>query len=259
MNPPSLSFNAAVPARHAASHQVARVLLGVATIASLLTLSWMSDSGAAPATASSLLAAALHDATSETSVHEVALTTQSSTTEQEDNDIGAKGGIQQFAVSNGALADVIALDAKKKLYIRGNTYALTNFFGLDLVDPASYANDWLLVTPKDPNYGAVALATTLASDFGLSLDFKGHLALGRVTTVDGQRARAISGTVPAQDGNPSYRATVYVSDGAKPLPVTLTATISGATYKATWTKWGEKLKVVAPKGAIAEPISTTVQ
>ena len=233
--------------------------MGAATIASLLTLSWATSTGAATTDASSLLAAALHDATSETSVHEVALTTQSSTTEQEDNDIGVNAGIQQFAVSNGALADVIALDAKKKLYIRGNTYALTNFFGLDLVDPSSYANDWLLVTPKDPNYGAVALATTLASDFDLSLDLKGHLAIGPVTTVDGQRARAISGTVPAQDGNPSYRATVYISDNSKPLPLTLSATISGATYKATWTKWGEKLKVVAPKGAIAEPISTTVQ
>lgn len=142
--------------------------MGAATIASLLTLSWATSTGAATTDASSLLAAALHDATSETSVHEVALTTQSSTTEQEDNDIGVNAGIQQFAVSNGALADVIALDAKKKLYIRGNTYALTNFFGLDLVDPSSYANDWLLVTPKDPNYGAVALATTLASDFDLS-------------------------------------------------------------------------------------------
>jgi hypothetical protein len=238
---------------------VARLLVAGATVGSLTTLVSGSGSSAATLSASSLLGAALHDALSETSVHEVALTTQSSTTEQEDNDIGTNGGIQQFAFSNGALADVIALDSQKKLYIRGNTYAITNFFGLDLVDPATYANEWLLVTPKDSNYGAVALATTIKSDFDVSIDLQGHLTLGPVTTKDGQRVRAITGTVPEQDGNSSYHATVYVSDSARPLPVSLSATISGATYKVTWSKWGERLKVKAPKGATAEPVTTSVQ
>jgi len=239
--------------------RVVTILVTFVTMGSLATLVATSSSSATTTSASTLLATALHDALGATSVHEVALTTQSSTTEQEDNDIGVQAGIQQFAFSNGALADVIALDAQKKLYIRGNTYAITNFFGLDLVDPATYANEWLLVTPKDSNYGAVALATTLKSDFDVSIDLKGHLVLGPLTTKDGQRVRAITGTIPAQDGNPSYHATVYVSVGARPLPVSLTATISGATYKVTWTKWNEKLKVSAPNGATAEPVTTSVQ
>jgi hypothetical protein len=225
----------------------------------MMTLTFVASTGAATVTASSLLASATRDAIAATSVHEVGVTTQSSTssTEQENNDVGTNGGIQQFAFSSGALADVIALDAKKKLYIRGNADALTNFFGLDLVDPNTYAGEWLLVTPKDPNYRAVALATTLRSDFDLSLDFKGHLTLGPATTVDGQRVRAISGTVPAQEGSPSYSATVYVTVGVRPFPVALHATVSGATYKETWSRWGEKLKLTAPKGAILEPITTS--
>jgi len=224
------------------------VLLGAATA---LPVSGVS------VTASSLLAAARHDAIAARSVHEVGLNEETTTTEKVENDIGVSAGEQRYRFSNGSSATVIALDSKGKAYIRGSAAALVDFFGLTISDPSSYANKWLLVTPSDPNYNSVAAATTLKSDFDLSLNLTGHLALGPVTSLLGASVRSIKGVVPAQEGTPSYTETVYISLKGKPLPLELIATVGGVSLKVTWSHWGESLKVAAPPSSIPEPVTAT--
>jgi hypothetical protein len=190
---------------------------------------------------------ALGNAVSAGWVHEVIHTTAQGKTLSMVNDIGHSDG-RQVVDANGAEATVIVIGSAA--YIQGDADAVENYFGLSNVDPEQVAGKWLSVSAADPNYSAVTASVTLRSDF--STFIAGPFTKGPVTTVDGQQAIPLFGHTSAQAGGPSLPTTLYVSTGAKVLPITFRASYQGMTETATWSAWGRAVQLAVPSHAIPE-------
>jgi hypothetical protein len=234
--------------------RTAHVALGTVVLFSeIAALSAGAD--ATTLSARALLDTALHHATSSHWVHESVQVKQKGVLVQEANDdIGATEGLQFVSTLGGGESEVIAFARLQTLYVRANTLGLTSIYALSTTDSTTYASEWMTVTPSDSEYGSIAYATTLASDFG-QVRFVGAISESGVTTYKGRRVRALKGTVPPLDGAPKFVGTLYVTAKGKPLPVTFVEHNARATVTVTWSAWGHHYVLHAPSGAVPFPTS----
>jgi hypothetical protein len=213
------------------------------------------SAGAATPSARSLLARALADAKASHWVHEtVNIEEKGLVVESSHNVIGVSGGEQTSIIANGGTSELIALDAKKALYVRANAVALTATYSMSATSAASFANDWLELTPSTSIYDSVAFATTLASDFS-QVRFTGRLHLGGVGTFKGRKVREIAGVVPAINGAPRFNGTLDVTATGRPLPVRFHEIRGATVIVVTWSDWGHGTTLTVPSGAVAYPTS----
>ncbi len=221
--------------------------------------------GASGQSASALLTRAIKDAEASGWVHEVVTHSNSGVLQVTMvDDIGTYEGRQVVTSQDGGTTALIALDQDHKMFIRGNDAGLVGWFGFTTSSALKYAEKWIELTPSDTttysSYSAVAASTTLASDFGPpSFALTGTLKLGAVTTLRGQRVRAISGTYPYLNGAPNAKVVLYVTTSGRLLPAEFRVTSGAASASDIWTKvwtnWGEKVNVNAPAGAVPMPKS----
>jgi hypothetical protein len=213
------------------------------------------DAGASGLSARALLKTALHNATSSHWVHESVQVKQKGVAVQDaEDDIGATEGLQFVSSLGGGESEVIAFDHSQTLYVRANALGLTSIYALSSTDATTFANEWMTVTPSDSEYGSIAYATTLASDFG-QVRFTGAISESGVITYKGRRVRALRGTVPPLDGAPKFVGTLYVTATGKLRPVTFVERNSKATVTVTWNAWGHHYVLHAPTSAVAFPTS----
>ena len=211
--------------------------------------------GAAGQSARALLRVALHHATSSHWVHESVQIKQKGVVVQEaSDDMGATEGLQFVSSLGGGESEVIAFDRLQTLYVRANALGLTSIYSLSSTDATTFAGEWMTVTPSDSEYGSIAYATTLASDFG-QVRFAGAISESGVITYKGRRVRALKGTVPPLDGAPKFAGTLYVTATKKPLPVAFVEVNAKATVTVSWSSWGHHYVLHAPSGAVAFPTS----
>ncbi len=231
-----------------------RLVVGGAVLLGALG-SLSGGAGASGSSARELLNKALHDATSSHWVHENVQVKQKGVVVQEANDdIGATQGLQFVSLVGGGESEVIAFDHLQTLYVRANASGLSSIYELSSTDAATYANEWLTVTPSDSEYGSIAYATTLASDFG-QVRFSGAISESGVMTYKGRRVRALRGTVPPLDGAPKFAGTLYVTATGKPLPVTFVEVNPKASVSVSWSSWGHHYVLHEPTGAVTLPTS----
>ena len=168
--------------------------------------------------------------------------------------LGATEGLQFVSSLGGGESEVIAFDRLQTLYVRANALGLTSIYSLSSTDATTFAGEWMTVTPSDSEYGSIAYATTLASDFG-QVRFAGAISESGVITYKGRRVRALKGTVPPLDGAPKFAGTLYVTATKKPLPVAFVEVNAKATVTVSWSSWGHHYVLHAPSGAVAFPTS----
>jgi hypothetical protein len=230
-----------------------RVTFGVAVL--LGGLVFTAGAGAASPSGRGLLAAALHNATSASWVHESVQVKQGSVVVQDSIDyIGAKEGQQLVSGLGGANSELIAFDQRQMLYVRANSEGLATLYELSSADAATYANEWLLLTPSDADYSSIAYATTLASDFG-QVRFTGAVSESGVITYAGRHVIALSGVVPPFDGAPKFDGTLYVTASGKVLPVTFVERDDRSSITVSWASWGHHYVLHTPANAVAFPTS----
>jgi hypothetical protein len=201
-------------------------------------------------TPSALLAQAISDAEQGGWVHEVVHGAGDGSTFSAANDIGAMDGrqvIHEDLPKADISAEVIVLG--QKAYIRGNTGAVSTYFGLTQNDPAQLANTWLSLVPSDPDFSTVSAAVTLRSDFS-EQKLSGPLTEGRTVTMHGQSCVPIFGRVPVGSGNATTTAAMYVTTGSKPLPVEFKAGTAALRSTTTWSRWGHPVTLRAPADAV---------
>jgi hypothetical protein len=232
----------------------AHVALGTSVLfAAIAVLSASAD--AATLSARALLDTALHHATSSHWVHESVQVKQKGVLVQEANDdIGATEGLQFVSTLGGGESEVIAFARLQTLYVRANALGLTSIYALSSADSTTYASQWMTVTPSDSEYGSIAYATTLASDFG-QVRFTGRVSESGVVTYKGRRVRELKGTVPPLDGAPKFVGTLYVTATGKTLPVAFVEHNARATVTVSWSAWGHHYVLHAPSGAVPFPTS----
>jgi hypothetical protein len=231
-----------------------RLILGATVL--LGTLGYISsDAGAADLSARALLKVALRNATSSHWVHETVQVKQKGVAVQDgSDDVGTTEGLQFVSSLGGGESEIIAFDRSQTLYVRANAVGLTSIYALSSTDATTYAGEWMTVTPSDSEYGSIAYATTLASDFS-QVRFAGAISESGVIVFKGRRVRALKGTVPPIDGAPKFVGTLFVTATGKPLPVTFVERNAKASVTVSWSSWGHHYVLHAPTGAVTFPTS----
>ena len=229
------------------------VLVSAASLGLLVFANVASASSSAKPTAVSLLTAANHDALAGGAVHEVAKVSLGTRASTEVNDVGTDEGHQVISLSNGATTAVLAFESLKVAYTEGNKLGLETYFGFPAADATIYAQKWMKITPTSAAWNAVTTATTLESDFTFLLHVKSPILSARTSRVDGQQVFKVSGHLPASGKTPAAAVVLYLSDGAKPLPVQMIQTIPNGHLLVNWTRWGQPLHLSQPAHSVPLP------
>jgi len=133
-------------------------------------------------------------------------------------------------------------------YVNANAGALADYFGL-APSSASFAGKWIAIKPSDAAYATVAAGVSLA-DALKQIAIDPPFVKPKPTTIDGERAISVSGTVPTTRGA-SEPATLYVPASGEILPLAFDFSDPGATDRATFSAWGKKVALTAPANAVA--------
>jgi hypothetical protein len=192
--------------------------------------------------ASTLLEQAVQNAEMSGWVHEVSVASGSGHKFSMVNDIGTREG-RQVIISDGAHATVLVVAGNA--YIYGNDAAIAKYFEISTTDPQKFANQWLELTPQNPDFSTVSAAVTLSSDFR-QVAIPGALHEGQPVEVDGHKVRPISGHIPATSQAPAATATIYVTTKGTVLPVEYRIVAKGIKSTTSWTQWGRAVQIAVP-------------
>jgi hypothetical protein len=244
--------------RHVVTRCTFATLLMVTTAGATF---YASAASATPSSAAAtrLLVTSLKDARAAKWVHEQIHVYEAGALIAVENDTlgprSAQGSVTINGLSNSGTVQVIALPTQNEVYVNGTSGGLSALFP-DMESPYEYANEWLELTPTDPDYVSVSTPNTLASTFAL-VRFSGKLTLGPVVVRRGQRVRAISGTIPIEGGTPATHGTLYVTATKKPLPFSLQESPGGIVEDLVWSNWKVGTTPTPPPSATPFPVSST--
>jgi hypothetical protein len=204
--------------------------------------------------ASAILTAALRDAKASRWVHETVRVLRGSVVvETSRNDIGTREGLQIVTSIGGGSSRLLAFDKSKSLFVRANANALSGIYLMTSANATTYAGQWLELTPVDSIYESTSFATSLASDFS-QVRFTGPVTVGDAI-FEARHVRSLSGVVPAMNGAPSFKGTLYVTTSGTIRPVGFREVDAKATIIVAWSNWGHAYDLVAPTGAVPYPTS----
>ena len=234
------------------------VAAGAAALAALATFAaFGAPAGAAAAagpSAQSEYEAALKAATNQT-VHFQTNVTQGPVTLQQAGDAGTTSGSESLTVRNGKQTERMSAEVIGKTgYVKGNPTGLRNILALSSAQARKYQGQWLSFPMSNSNL-AQLVAGLLKSQVATELSFSGPFTFAADATINGQRARAIKGSVSTSNGS-SVSEILYVPATGKPLPIqevtnpgakAQTSTIHGTV---TFSNWGEQVDVPPPAHSV---------
>jgi len=227
-------------------------VLGALSAATVTCLSLgLAGTAGATQSATSKYNAAIKAADGE-SVHYVSQATEPGTSISVVGDTGVSSGKQTLKLSKGSLVENVTVELVGSTgYIKANAPALINILGLTTTQGGTYAGKWLSFPTS--NQSLAELVTGLrTSDVGNELKMTGPYVSTGSKTVDGQATVGIRGTVSVSS-TATAPVVLYVEQSGTPRPVE-EVTNPGKGGKSvrgtvTFSKWGEKVQVVAPNGA----------
>jgi hypothetical protein len=230
-----------------------RMAAGLAVLATGLAL--VVGAGAAtPPSGKTLLDEALVDALARGSVHELSVAAQGSRRSVFDDDVAIAEGRQSIVVHGQVPGQVIrarVMVTKGSAYVSGNETAIQHYFGFPAAAAGTVGARWISVPRTDSWYPTVATDATLPSALA-DLGIPSNPTVTAPTTESGTQVVGLHAQV--RKGSVSVSATLYVTRGAHPLPVTELVHVKqgGATSTGTITfsSWGEPVHLTAPAGTI---------
>ncbi len=230
---------------------------GVAAFAALVALAGGSVPAGAATTpnAQSEYKAAIKAAGSQ-GVHFSSAAAQSGVTIQVDGDTGATSGAQVLTVKRGTVTErMAAMVVGSTGYVKGNEAALHSVIGLTSAQSRKYANTWLSFPTS--NSGLAELVNGLLnSQIAGELEIDGPYSFGTRSTVDGQQALAVRGSVSTESGS-KVPVLLYVPTAGTPTPieeVTNPGSSGGSSAihgTVSFSHWGEKTTETAPGSSVS--------
>jgi hypothetical protein len=195
-------------------------------------------------------------AASNLGVHFVSEASQGGVTIHVVGDTGATSGAQTLTVTNGKLSEhVSALVAGSTGYVKANSTALHYVIGLSTALSNKYANKWLSFPTSNSGLDQL-VSGLLNSQVSAEVEMNGPYTYGPLTTVGGQRAVAIHGTVNTNSGSKAP-VVLYVPATGRPTPIE-EVTNPGASKSASaihgivsFTNWGEKTSEKPPAHSVS--------
>jgi len=189
-------------------------------------------------------------------VHFSSVASQSGVTIHVDGDTGATTGAQTLTVAKGSLAEhVTAMVVGSTGYIKANATALHNVIGLTNAQSRKYAGTWLSFPATNSALGQL-VGGLLNSQVASELQMSGPFSYGTATTVNGQKALAVHGSVSTQSGT-KVPEILYVAASGTPLPieeVTNPKNTGGSSAihgTVTFSHWGETTTKTAPGASVS--------
>jgi hypothetical protein len=130
------------------------------------------------------------------------------------------------------------------LYVKANLITLLAVIGAPQRTAIKFTDRWIAFARTDPRFPRLSTALTLKSLIDL-ISFNGLVSISPQALVNGQKTIGISGTLSRRGAG-----TLYIALAGNPYPVEEIYTIRGRNYSLDFYKWGEKVNVVAPGGAV---------
>ncbi len=189
-------------------------------------------------------------------VHFSSSATQGGVSIEVDGDTGVTSGAQTLTVKKGSVAEhVSAMVVGSTGYVKGNATALHNVIGLPNAESKKYAGTWLSF-PTSNSALAELVSGLLNSQVTSELQMSGPYSYGTATSVHGQHAVAVRGSVSTQSGS-KVPVILYIPASGTPVPleeVTNPGRTGGATAihgTVVFTNWGEKTSRSAPGKSVS--------
>ena len=231
----------------------AAVAAGVAAFAVLAFGAGAVPAGAASApteSAQTEYQAAIKAATNQT-VHFSSDVTQANVTLRISGDAGTTSGAQSLTVQNGKQVEHMSTEVVGQTgYVKGNSTALHNIIGLTTAQANKYAGQWFSFPMSNSTFSQLA-AGLLRSQVASELSISGPFTFVSGTTLNGQRALGIRGSVSTNNGG-TVGEILYVPAHGKPLPIEEVTDPGAKAHASTihgtvsFTKWGEQVSIQAP-------------
>jgi hypothetical protein len=164
-------------------------------------------------------------------------------------DVGPHSGIQRITFTSGAQTGPATVIVNgRTAYLRGDAFTMRVYFGFTKTQARKYAGKWISIPSSSPGFSTVSADATYPS-------YVSHLfPRGTLSLVMSGNLLGVRGT--RQQQGVTIVATVFAPAHGKPLPVKATVTSPGHPGHGTVTmsRWGESVRVSAPRGAV--PIAT---
>ncbi len=248
------------PLRHTPARTVAAAA-GLAATAALSLATAAAPAGAATKPATSATSAtdrynAALKAVGSQGVHFDSVAQQNGATLVVSGDAGTTSGSQTLIVKSKTLNEHMrALVVGPTGYVSGNAAALQNVIGLTKAESSKYAGKWLSFPTSNGGLGEL-VGGLLSSQVSKELEIGGPYTYGEPTTVAGQQATAIKGSVATQSGG-KVPVVLYLPSSGTPLPIreVTNASKSGGSSAihgtVTFSHWGENKSQTAPTHAVS--------
>ncbi len=171
-------------------------------------------------------------------------------------DTGTTSGAQKLTVQNGkTIEHMSAIVVGSTGYVSANAAALHHVIGLTTSQSSKYANEWLSFPTSNSSLEELVNGL-LDSQVSSELQISGPYTFTTATTVQGQHALAVRGSVATDNGS-KVPVVLYIPATGPPLPIEEVtnpgksghgSTIHGTV---TFTNWGEKTTDKAPAHAVS--------
>ena len=189
-------------------------------------------------------------------VHFDSVAQQNGATLEVSGDAGTTSGSQKLLVKNKNVNErMTALVVGSTGYVSGNAAALQNVIGLTKAQSSKYAGKWLSFPTSNSGLDEL-VGGLLSSQVSKELEIGGPYTYGKPTTVAGQQATAINGSVATQSGG-KVPVVLYLPSSGTPLPIreVTNAGKSGGSSAihgtVTFSHWGENKSQTAPSHTVS--------
>jgi hypothetical protein len=228
------------------------------TAASVLTATSLLAAG--PAAASTQNPQAIYKAAiaaaGDQGVHFVSHASQGGTSIDVTGDTGATSGAQSLTVHNGSVVEHLnAVLVGSIGFVKGNAAALHNIIGLTTTQSSKYTNKWLSF-PTANNSLDELIGGLENKQVSSELQMNGPYTFGKATTVAGQNALAIKGSVSTESGT-KVPVVLYVPATGRQLPIEEVTNPGAGKNSSTihgtvaFSNWGEKTVEKVPPHAVS--------
>ena len=203
--------------------------------------------GASTPSASQWLRAALRDAQTRGSVHELEANAIHGISVSISADVAAHDGRQQLIVAGTDLVRIVVLG--------GNVYcsaspaaALANYCSVRSTAATIVGKGWIRIPRSNSAYATIAGGVTLPSAL-VGVTPTGRLSETEKTS-DGVRLVGITGAADVIS-RPFTTVTLWISTSRTPLPITAILKGPSSTGAAAFSGWGERVAITPPAPAFA--------
>jgi hypothetical protein len=168
------------------------------------------------------------------------------------DDAAGRSGRQVITIDGTGHATILLIGGVD--YVRADVQALQGFFELPLPAAEHAAGQWISLRPGEKlgtsTYDDVTAGITLSS-VATELQVGKPLSETAPATVAGQPVIGVQAPLPASDGPRGAKVVLYMTDNAALRPVRYELADGGSTQNTiSFSRWGEKLSLTAPAGAV---------